>query len=527
MREGTLIYGLPEGINRLLYNNDPRVDYQVDAIKHSLGVAVDLRDLQEKIALEITRMRMDLMRLEREELHASRHIKLCQFALAPIRRIPPEVLSQIFLEFVALLEHENQITNIRNGVWLLTHICSYWRAVALSTPAIWATCHFQCGRPLGPPPFGEADAGPLEPSENTVHVVEEWLHRTKTHPLSIHFGCLDASHRGFIPCFRIMEAFLAKSAQWVELKLQIQEAFYSYFLPVLEFNHLPNLTKLKIYAAFSMETQIYASFQTAPKLQWVELKGFTSVDVSMSVTLPWKQITSFAGELATRPHILEDAPSILNCTFYTSRILPHSPIPTLGLRAPLTHHLLHLHLHTRSMIPELLVLPSLQSLVVPGSDIAILASVERLLQRSLASPTSLHIDEFVVNPEIKAVLAAAPSLTQLTIRVPETLCPISDSERFFSVFTDDGDTVPLVPALKKLDIQKVTLGEAFMRMLRRRCLRATDGEEDQWQGAHLESLSISDVGDTHISHLLQIKQLKAKTDLKLFDEGLTRVRILG
>ncbi|KAJ6537793.1 hypothetical protein B0H19DRAFT_962061, partial [Mycena capillaripes] len=164
--EGNLAYGLPPDISRLLYTNDPRVDYQVAEIANSLGIA---RTLKDRLGLQITQMRMDLMRLEREELHATRHISRCEFALAPIRRIPTEILSEIFLCYVDLLGDKHECMDVKHGVWLLAHICSYWRVVALSTPELWTSCNFTCERAC----------------KNAHALVRSWLHHAGNRPLSI------------------------------------------------------------------------------------------------------------------------------------------------------------------------------------------------------------------------------------------------------------------------------------------------------------------------------------------------------
>jgi hypothetical protein len=44
------------------------------------------------------------------------------------------------------------------------------------------------------------------------------------------------------------------------------------------------------------------------------------------------------------------------------------------------------------------------------------------------------------------------------------------------------------------------------------------------EGTRLEALTISDVRNTHISHLLRMKDLEAKAGLKFFDESLAGVR---
>ncbi|KIM76273.1 hypothetical protein PILCRDRAFT_52577, partial [Piloderma croceum F 1598] len=55
--------------------------------------------------------------------------------VAPIRRLPPEVLLEIFLHY----NNENNISDfqLNTAPLLLGSMCSRWRAIALSTPRLW------------------------------------------------------------------------------------------------------------------------------------------------------------------------------------------------------------------------------------------------------------------------------------------------------------------------------------------------------------------------------------------------------
>ncbi|KAJ7792139.1 hypothetical protein B0H14DRAFT_3890174 [Mycena olivaceomarginata] len=203
---------------------------------------------------------------------------------------------------------------------------------------------------------------------------------------------------------------------------------------------------------------------------------------------------------------------------------------SLQLSEALVHHRLrHLHLHAQSLRPELLTLPALHSLRVSAADISILGSVDRMLQRSMASLSALHIDEFAASLELSALLAAAPSVEHLTVCAATKLL-VSDADRFFAPFVDEGDTPAVLPALRTLRIQGLVFGAALVRMVHSRldCALSSNYKTiSKWEGTRSEALTISDVRSTHISHLLRMKDLEAKAGLKFFDESLSGVRILG
>ncbi|KAJ7260930.1 hypothetical protein B0H12DRAFT_962754, partial [Mycena haematopus] len=66
--------------------------------------------------------------------------------LSPIRRVPPEIVAEIFLYFAPSIIHPSDfLPDIRRThpthVWLpwkLGHICYQWRTTALSLRPLWA-----------------------------------------------------------------------------------------------------------------------------------------------------------------------------------------------------------------------------------------------------------------------------------------------------------------------------------------------------------------------------------------------------
>ncbi|KAJ7138227.1 hypothetical protein C8R44DRAFT_566046, partial [Mycena epipterygia] len=114
--------------------NNPPLGTQLAEIGESVRVA---HLLKTSLEMQITETRMKLLRLEREHMHATRHIERCRHPLAPIRRIPTEILSNIFVCYADFVDDGPPFRDVRKAAWILGHICSYWRAVAISTPAVW------------------------------------------------------------------------------------------------------------------------------------------------------------------------------------------------------------------------------------------------------------------------------------------------------------------------------------------------------------------------------------------------------
>ncbi|KAJ7268224.1 hypothetical protein B0H12DRAFT_972596, partial [Mycena haematopus] len=111
--------------------------HQLTKIAESVRIA---NALKTGLDQQIRETRMTLFRLEHEEMYIARHIERCRFPLAPIRRIPNEILSLIFtcyVDSVKDIESPRHGTNVHQSVWILGHICNHWRAVLLSTHALW------------------------------------------------------------------------------------------------------------------------------------------------------------------------------------------------------------------------------------------------------------------------------------------------------------------------------------------------------------------------------------------------------
>ncbi|KAJ6567478.1 hypothetical protein B0H10DRAFT_1892728 [Mycena sp. CBHHK59/15] len=88
--------------------------------------------------------RLELLRLEGliQDLCSQRtktlhYIYVHKALISPARRLPADIIQEIFL--ACLPTHRNSVMNSKDAPLILARICSGWRAVALSTPALWAS----------------------------------------------------------------------------------------------------------------------------------------------------------------------------------------------------------------------------------------------------------------------------------------------------------------------------------------------------------------------------------------------------
>ncbi|KAJ7644257.1 hypothetical protein FB45DRAFT_736181, partial [Roridomyces roridus] len=56
------------------------------------------------------------------------------------RRMPPSVLSQIFLSALPTLDHrKGNTSDMKQTPWVLSQVCMSWRKICLATPQLWST----------------------------------------------------------------------------------------------------------------------------------------------------------------------------------------------------------------------------------------------------------------------------------------------------------------------------------------------------------------------------------------------------
>ncbi|KAJ7627847.1 hypothetical protein DFH06DRAFT_1057715, partial [Mycena polygramma] len=124
--------------------------------------------LDEAVA-SILRRRTDILR----------SVEAHKVVFSPIRRVPPEILGEIFSSVVHATFHFGDISQVkppvsRHAPWLLTRVCRHWAAVALETPALWSMVFLDLDS------MGQHGA---------VSMTELCLQRSRNMPLNVKIFC--------------------------------------------------------------------------------------------------------------------------------------------------------------------------------------------------------------------------------------------------------------------------------------------------------------------------------------------------
>ena len=246
---------------------------------------------------------LDKLRLERESL--------CKFTiehnafLAPIRRLPMEILIKIFMH---CMDYSRSTSNPQLAPSLISRVCKGWRQVALSTQELWSSItvtHYQ-------------------PSSAKVKL---WISRASSAPLSIRLYPINPQTLREAKIEPVIAVLVQHCDRWRHLDLRIGDTMVSCLSPIK--HHLPWLESLRI----RIPTHPLDVFEVALRLHNLVLgpgllyPGFK---------VPWHQLTHLDAHVTDITQCLETlqlTPNLARCTLRNESMLGSSTIlqhiPTL------------------------------------------------------------------------------------------------------------------------------------------------------------------------------------------------------
>ncbi|KAJ6481632.1 hypothetical protein C8R45DRAFT_932406 [Mycena sanguinolenta] len=221
---------------------------------------------------EGVRLRHIILQLELRSREISRYLGAKPCLLAPIRRLPPELVQQVFL-FAVRSKICTTLT--------LAHVCGYWRAVALGMSQFWATIEL-----------------PISAAK-----LDFYISHSTSAPLAI--ICSEETHR--YPFCRALKKIARISHRWHTLSICYLFCFKE--LNVIR-QRIPLLKYLRIRY---YPDEIATIFRDAPSLRRVTL-AFGYYSCFSPSSLSWDQLTFltldylntplFSQYLSLCPHLL-------------------------------------------------------------------------------------------------------------------------------------------------------------------------------------------------------------------------------
>lgn len=364
-----------------------------------------------KLDVDIDRVQEVLKQLSRRRDEISEHIMNHSALLSPVRRIPDEVLGEIFIYCLPRFEKKGRQKSSflhDQAPILLGQICSRWRTVALSTHVLWS--------------FIRIDYGP-DTVESDVAQMSLWLERSATCPLSLMLReRIDQRDYSREERALVLDTILPSSHRWQDVEIFALRDTVDGLSPIR--NALPLLQSLalRMYGTNVVQPCRCDAFELAPALRMVDL-GFGVSPTSFK--LPWTHLTNFSSRHTPYTpteclEILRLCPNLTSCSL---GLISDYPIEST------TPHLRHCRLINFRISPEsnhgsffdCLTLPALRTVCLdpqktsrsnswPGQQVL------DLLQRSLCTLEKFTwgLDSVKIENIIRC-LESMPDLKELQI----------------------------------------------------------------------------------------------------------------
>jgi hypothetical protein len=327
--------------------------------------------------------------------------------ISPLRRMPPEILCETFLLTLPSRVQEAAFASVHDSPWVLTQVCSRWRAIAISTPFLWSRVNIDYYK-----------RAKYHLPNYPMAMIETQLQRATM--LRIYFyGCTEFSVGPQLEMLRRLSEY---SSCWTELNIGITEDM----LPILVTlrNRLPALRKVWIqWEEDSARQRRMDCFQNAPSLRDITL--FNDTPYAVRVLVPARQLTRYDADGPWDMHraVLTSAQSLVEARIETNLFgVPADPGQIIELL-----HLERLFV-SRTEVLGYLKTPALAKLALElGTAHAVRPQLDPFVVRS--SCTIRRLSLRFPHPhgvgQIREILEKYTSITSVAILTPKPNTVIS------------------------------------------------------------------------------------------------------
>ncbi|KAJ6584013.1 hypothetical protein DFH09DRAFT_1144044 [Mycena vulgaris] len=367
-----------------LFLNSPFVD-KLDTnyvpseteLEHLRALLVEPLDELARVDAQLEEMDVLIRELKTKRASLEAEIEAHKALMAPFRRIPNDVLGEIFV--ACLPTAHNAVIDQGDAPLLLGRICRHWRSVAYSTPTLWSSLHIpslmlEWDWDTAKVPVARSVERKLE------EVVAAWLDRAAACLLSISFS--RASDHPFMSPDTV-DHVLGVSSRIHTLYIRGYGISDVRPLLLLRGEDLPCLESIAIRCRSNAEHPLTfwdgVPVFNAPNLRRI---SFNALADALKLPLPWPQLTDlnlecfievippnevYGGlDLNGVQEVLRRCPNLVRCCLRATKSSPFTPGPILTLP-----HLTTLTLYQYFPSVQLLgclVLPNLRYLGVGGND---------------------------------------------------------------------------------------------------------------------------------------------------------------
>ncbi|KAF9466182.1 hypothetical protein BDZ94DRAFT_1252305 [Collybia nuda] len=464
----------------LLSSNDVPTPIEVAHMHREITEGTRVMDDMDAASIYLTEAlrRLDILR---DALSTRLH--QCRRVLSPIRKLPVEILAEIFLYASGTSEGravKEDLPNLMRSHRYLLGVCKRWREIAISLQDLWACIDIKLG-------FRDSETS----LRNLGCLVDLHLQRSKSSSLYINLISRNETNvRPFI------DALVPHSSRWQFAHIAVPAASLQRLIGIK--GSLDRLSRLDLSVSdsHSPDPAVFEMFEFAPMLSSLKLSTF----VSGQQSIPWLQLTRLELSLSVSqallvlslvPHITE---CLLSCEYKSFD----------NLNTPLVVMLPHLRsLHVDGFFgSSVSVLSFLRTPILESFSLNVLSLqlldkdtmettdlVETLLpfvQRSSQTLNDLTLYGSSMDEEVfTALLQLTPNLRRLSFDDHSGLTTSEAVRAQLTYYPDSSTTTYLIPFLESIKINVVPTkrfaqfdSEVFVDMI-----------ESRWRSPISEKLS--------------------------------------
>ncbi|KAJ6510540.1 hypothetical protein C8R45DRAFT_964458 [Mycena sanguinolenta] len=281
----------------ILGTNRPPTDIEIVGIRSTID---DERARKTRLEARIAAVRSLLEELiaERDNLEVEIHTH--ESTLSSLRRMPPELLSLIFVFASRSTRWERQ----NPAPWTASQVCRRWRAITLSQPLFWASI--------------DLDMKGRDHETHTPFRLEAQLERAGNLPLHINFGCGWGDDSTEEQELALLALLVQHCARWEEVRLEGPVSWSSDLACIR--GNLPRLRKLKVLLwprPREEQEPLVDVFELAPRLREasVNLERHHFLLETIRVLLPFAQLQKYVarGTWDNQLSALRSASNLVDC----------------------------------------------------------------------------------------------------------------------------------------------------------------------------------------------------------------------
>lgn len=269
-----------------------------------------IQSLISKAEANVFRINSQIRDLTCERERALGNIAKLRAKIAPIRKVPAELLVETFSLVAYGGELISPPSSYRKDVLRMSQVCTFWRQLVHNTPRLWtAFCDIRGGRKK-------------KFSEQYLALMQTWITRSAPFPIPIHISC-DAPG-----VERVLKSLFPSANRWKSLHLDCNRLSSLATLPP---GSLEMLEKVHLEGKGRIHPPVEA-FLTAPLLRRVHL----SVDETLHIPMPWSQLTSLDLHVTSFNicrEILIECTNIVEATLYITVSPSNAVMSELPVRA--------------------------------------------------------------------------------------------------------------------------------------------------------------------------------------------------